>query len=402
MKKHLHTLLFFMVLLMPQVMHAQIYCPAPRTIIVNNTADYEVTISWTRGGTETAWEFTIVGDSTYYLTDTFFTARNLESYTNYDVIIRAICGYGDTSLASTASFQTPCYPIIALPYFNDFENEPHHQPRITSYAEAFPRCWTRINDSPTSVNYYPYITNSSSYIIHGSKSLYWYHNYDNNYADNEYAVLPPVNQSLYDSLISNLSISFYAKTTTQDPPYPLFIVGAMVNVTDPSTFVPVDTITLTNTTTLYTVSLASYTGTGKYVVIRSPRTSSTRHASLDDIYMNRTDQWCNPVSNLMASAINTEVTLMWNANGSSSFTVILGTDTVTGVTDTFYTFYNLSDTTVYNYAVAAECYGSRSRYMFGSIRTECRTLTYDDLPYTEDFERYGCGSRTSAFAGKRA
>ena len=378
-------------ILVPWMAQAQTSCPPPTTIIVDNTADYEVTISWTRGGTETAWELTIVGDSTYYPTDTFFTVRNLVGNTYYVAILRAICGYFDTSIAATASFQTPCYPINALPYFNDFENEPHRNPPTTSYVEAFPRCWTRISDAPPSISYYPYITTTSLYVIHGSKSMYWYHNYDDTNTGNEYAVLPPVNQSLYDSLISNLSISFYARTTSNEAPYPLFIVGVMVNVTDTSSFVPVDTITLTTTTTLYTVSLASYTGTGKYIAIRSPRTSRTRHAMLDDIYMNRTDQWCDPVADLRATATNSEVTVMWSANGDSSFTVILGTDTVRGVTDTFYTFYDLLDTTVYNYAVAAECYGSHSRYMFGSIRTECRTLTYDDLPYTEDFESYESG-----------
>lgn len=283
--------------------------------------------------------------------------------------------------------QEECEPINTLPYFNDFENEPHYSIGGTSRYDAFPQCWTRINDGVSST-YYPYISNEEGDVINGNKSMLFSHSNYDNYPQNEYAVLPPVDTSVYSS-ITGLHLSFYAKTSILSAPFPMFIVGVMDQYSDTSTFVPVDTVYLTNTATLYSVIFATYSGTGKYIAIRCPRVPSTFTALLDDVYL--TDQWCEPPSNLRATANHDAITLSWEGNGGTSFTVVLGSDTVTGVTDTFYTFMGLTDSTVYEYAVAAECDGETSPWLRGSIRTECRPLTYDDLPYTEDFEAYSYG-----------
>ena len=282
--------------------------------------------------------------------------------------------------------------INTLPYFVDFEDAPSYP-----YANAFPACWVRINNSMNN-NYYPYVASGDASIIHGNRSLFWKTTPTIYYPDNEYAVLPAVEQSLYDSLISNLTLSFYAKSIDTTAPWPVFIVGVMYNINDTSSFVPVDTITLTPTVTLYTVDFANYTDSGKYIALRCPRTSEERRASIDDIYLNLTSQWCGPISNLTAVSTDTDVTLSWHGNGNSSFTVILGATTVTGVIDTFYTFHNLDDSTVYEYAVAAECASGNSIFLRGSIQTECPTLTYDDLPYREDFESYGYGYHVEAIS----
>lgn len=282
--------------------------------------------------------------------------------------------------------------INSLPYFNDFENVSGG-----SYINAFPSCWVRINNS-TSNNYYPYVATGDASIIHGNRSMFWKTAPTIYYPDNEYAVLPAVEQSLYDSLISNLTLSFYAKSLDTLAPWPIFIVGVMYNSNDTSSFVPVDTITLTPNVTLYTVDFANYADSGKYIAIRCPRSSEERRSTLDDIYLNRTDQFCYPPSNLTAISSDTEVTLSWHGNGNSSFTVMLGANTVTGVTDTFYTFHNLADSTLYEYALAAECASGNSLFLNGSIQTECSPLTYDDLPYREDFESYGYGYHVEAIS----
>lgn len=289
--------------------------------------------------------------------------------------------------------QAPCEPIGSLPYFNDFEDEPFNSGTTstsgsTSALNAFPNCWVRINDG-TGNRQYPFITSESNYVINGSKSMSWSHSTYNNYAENEYAVLPPINQNLYDSLISNLSMSFVARTNVWIAPFPIFIVGVMLTPNDTTSFVAVDTITLSHTATLYTVDFANYIGSGKYIAIRFPRNGVSRLAILDDVYLNLTSQWCNPPTNLSAHSTDSEITLTWNANGNSSFTVTLGDNTINGVTDTFYTFSNLHDSTLYNYAVASECPFSNSIFINGSIQTECHPLTYDDFPFTEDFESYG-------------
>ena len=368
-------------------------CRRVDNIKARNITTSSATISWTRGGRETAWELT-VGDSIYYATDTFYTVHSLDSNTFYDVTVRAICGEGDTSIPSSTYFQTPCYYINTLPYFNDFENEPYHEPRVTSYYDAFPTCWRRFNSTPSNANanYYPYIDRPSTGTIHGHTVMYWELRYDNDFCTHQHAILPPVNTNIFN--MSDLTLAFYAKVRSRSDTNTRFVVGVMENINDSNTFVPVDTVRLTIWETLYVVSFSNYTGTGSYIALRSllPRNSSD--ALLDDLFL--TDQWCYPPTRVHASSTDTSVTVMWSSN-DSSFTVVLGTDTVRGVTDTFYTFNRLADSTDYIYSVAAECSRRNSMYVMDSIQTECHPLTYADLPYSEDFERYGHG-RDSAIS----
>ncbi len=358
-------------------------CQPPTDITVVDISTDSATITWTRGGTETAWELA-VGNSVLYLNDTFYTVHSLDSNTTYNITVRAICDVGDTSIAASGIFHTPCYFLRSLPYYNDFESEPHYSIGGTSRWDAFPECWMRINDG-TSNAYYPHITNESENVINGNKSMCFQHY---GYANNEYAVLPPVETNLLGP-IANLHISFYAKGSVVSAPFPMFIVGVMDSPDDTSTFVPVDTVYLTLNATLYSVSFANYTGTGRYVAFRCPRIPSQFGAFLDDVYL--TNQWCEPPANLTAIASHNEISLNWERNGGSIFSIILNNNTVARVTDTFYTISGLTENTMYEYAVAAECVGATSPCLRGSIRTECRPLTYDELPYIEDFEEYSYG-----------
>ena len=354
------------------------------------------TVSWTRGGDETTWELTI-GDSIHYLTDTFYTVHGLESDTEYTVTIRAICGSDDTSNAWSASFHTPCYLLSSLPLINDFENEPYYHLHTTSYHEAFPACWRRVNNIPANnnTNGRPYIRNTGISGIHGNNSMYWELTYEHN---NFFVVLPPVDKSVYNT--SDLYLMFYARTLSNSEQPASYIIGVMDHDSDTAHFVPVDTITPTSDVTLYTVSFANYTGTGNYITICGFIPSYERELLLDDVVL--TDHLCFSVSHLRASSTDTSVTLVWSPGASDSvaanelsYTAILGNDTVRGITDTFYTFHSLANTTLYSYAVATECPTLNSIFQTGSIQTECPPLTMDDIPYFEDFESYAYGYDTT-------
>ena len=361
-----------------------ITCPRPTSLTASNITTSSFDIQWTDTTDATAWLLSIAsGSSAATVTEVYTTSYSFTSLTGntlYTVAVAGICGNGDTSNWRTLDVRTACSQISTLPFFNDFEDEPYYLSGTTSYADAFPNCWTRINDASSTYNYYPYISTTSTYLIHGSKSMYWYHSTTTTYADNEYAVLPPIDTTVFD--MSDLTLSFYAKTTATASPWPLFIVGVMSDVTDATTFVPVDTITLTSTATMYVVSLANYTGTGNYIAIRCPRPTAARYCSLDDVYL--TDEWCDVPTNVTASPSTNEITVSWNTNGGSSFTVVLGSDTVSNINDSSYTFTGLTANTAYNYSVATECGSSLSSFIGGSTRTLCVFL--DSLPYFNDFE----------------
>ena len=343
------------------------------------------TVYWTRGGSETAWELTI-GDSIYYLTDTLFNIHGLEADTVYTVSIRAICGAGDTSSYWSSSFHTPCYLLSTLPLINDFENTPYYSLHNTSYVEAFPTCWKRVNDIPSNnnTNGRPYNRHNGTSGIHGDNSMYW--ELTTEYK-NLYVVLPPVDKGAYN--IRDLYLMFYARTLSNSSTRGSFVIGVMDHDGDTANFIPVDTVTPTIDAALYTVSFACYNGTGNYIAIRGSIPSYGRELLLDDVVL--TNQLCYPISHLRASCTDTSVTLVWSPEGNNSFTAVLGGDTVRGITDTFYTFHPLAGNTLYNYAVAAECIGFTGLFQTGSIQTECPPLTYDDLPFREDFESYAYG-----------
>ncbi|MBQ8703780.1 MAG: fibronectin type III domain-containing protein, partial [Bacteroidales bacterium] len=361
------------------------WCNAPTNLTAMTTSS-ELTLSWNANGS-TSFIVYAGDDTVSNVTDSTYTFNSLDPNTLYNYGVMANCS-GSASLTLEGSIRTLCEPLTSLPYENDFEG-------VTSFpsnADAFPSCWTRVNDaSNTSYNYYPYLTTTASYVHSGSVGMYWYHTTTAGYANNEYAVLPQVDPTMYD--VSDLTLAFYAKTTGATY-HPQPIVGVMSNPADTSSFTPVYTFTATEVTTdwqLFVVPLSSYTGTGSYIAIKWPKPSVLQYLAIDDIYL--TDSWCDAPENVAATSTPHEVTLTWSANGNTSFTVSVGEDTVYGVSGTTYTFTNLTPNTPYTYAVAAECSGSTSLYVGGSIRTECVAL--DSLPYTQTFEAAATGSASS-------
>ncbi len=373
-----------------------ISCPKPAMTTASNISPNSFDFSWTDLSSATSWhvqllqDSTIVSDNVETFNSVSFTG--LSSNTLYTVRVAGICGPGDTSLFKTKTLRTACNFITTLPYENGFENDPYYS--ASSYADAFPYCWTRINDASGTYNYYPYITTTSNYVHNGTKGMYWYHTTTTTYADNEIAVLPGIDTSVNN--ISDLTLSFYAKTTSTSY-HPQPIVGVMTDPTDASTFTPVHTFSSTDITTtwqLFSIPLANFTGYGNYIAIKWPRPSSICYLAIDDIFV--TNEWCNPPQNVTATSTLDEVTISWTGSDDYSYRVILNDDTVTGITDHFYTFANLTPNTQYEYSVATECASSTSLNLSGSIRTRCYLL--DSVPYTMGFEAsegVNTGSTTS-------
>ena len=100
---------------------SNISCLAPMGVTVSNITADSATVSWTAVGTETEWELTVDDISTIVYTTTY-RVGDLSSNTLYAASVRAVCGYDDTSFASSTTFRTACLPISTLPYTEDFED----------------------------------------------------------------------------------------------------------------------------------------------------------------------------------------------------------------------------------------------------------------------------------------
>ncbi|WP_338349943.1 fibronectin type III domain-containing protein [Nonlabens tegetincola] len=109
-------------------------CLTPSNITVANITATTADVSWTAGGSETAWEYVVVtagsgaptgaGTST---TTTTVTESGLTASTSYEVYVRADCGMGNFSTwVGPITFSTACLPVTSYPYAADMsQNAPN-------------------------------------------------------------------------------------------------------------------------------------------------------------------------------------------------------------------------------------------------------------------------------------
>ena len=117
----------------------EVNCPEPSGLTVANITSTTADISWTAGGTETAWEVVVQPIGTGVPTGAGTVAANpymattLTAVTDYEVYVRADCGAGGfSSWAGPVNFLTAC-DVFVPDYLEDFTT-------IT------PNCWDEAND----------------------------------------------------------------------------------------------------------------------------------------------------------------------------------------------------------------------------------------------------------------
>ena len=335
-------------------------CSRPTNINFANLSQTTADVSWHEDGTATEWEYQVGSGAITTSYDTTCTLTGLTANTVYNFRVRAICGAGDTSLWSSATFRTPC-GYISLPYTETFEGYPNGS---SSTGSDFVTCWTRLNNG-TSYGGYPYLSNSSSYnhTLGGNAGLYWYNaTTTGTYGDYQCIVLPPVDSTV-DA--STLMLSFWARSSSSSY-MPEFKVGVMTNPSDITSFVAVDTLSVNGTEwQLFEVPLTAYAGSGNYVAIRADRPSSSWYAYLDDVTLDYLPS-CFRLESVeldpTATQGSTYLTLSWQDASSLSYQVqygthgfALGTGTMLSTTTNTITITGLASSTAYDVYVRKIC-----------------------------------------------
>ena len=150
---------------------------------VDNEMTNSIDISWTPGGSETAWNIewgtpgfvpgTGAGlDSAQQTSTASFTVSGLNSSSNYDIYVQASCSSTDSSYWTLVSGTTLCAPITSLPWTEDFE-------AMTDFDYSlFPLCW--LNETgdwlSDNSNNTPGVANSGSNFVgiyNGSNDHLW-------------------------------------------------------------------------------------------------------------------------------------------------------------------------------------------------------------------------------------
>lgn len=252
-------------------------CTRPDSVVVSNLTQTTATFAWSEMGEATEWQYRIDNGITTTVSSPNATLTGLTTNTQYVFQVRAICGEGDTSFWREYHFHTPCNPI-GVPYLQDFENETTGGPE----SDLFASCWTRNNNGIRFYGY-PHISQTVAYnhTGGGNQGLYWVSTpIAGYYGDYQMAVLPPVDTALD---ITTLQLSFWVKANSSSYT-PVFEVGVMSDPNNVSTFVSVDTITITgNHWREVIVPLSPYQGDGRWVAIKADRAADQWYASMDDI-----------------------------------------------------------------------------------------------------------------------
>lgn len=376
-------------------------CPAPTNLTYSNVGPYTATVSWTAGATgQTAWKLQYKKHSDSQWSETIeinnattYQLTGLSAITSYDVQVKAVCGDEDGAsewLTRTNLFTTDC-GALELPYSYGFEEN------VATGSYPMPKCWNRIaystQNNPNAK--YPYVheaTNSQPY-AHGENgnnsasghSLYLWRNSS---SSNETAILPEMDGS-YD--MNKIQISFWARLHN-DATNQTLSIGVMNSTT--YGYSEVATVNIeSDHFTQYTVSLADYTGTGRYIAFKCGSGSDVKYY-IDDITINYIPS-CQIPTGLEATVNNaTQTTLTWQPGGNETEWELEVTAENSGVSQTISVTGNPTYTlttnraTTYSVIVRANCgdgdYSDWSNPI--SFTTNCGILPVDaQNPFIEDF-----------------
>ncbi|MBR5920106.1 MAG: fibronectin type III domain-containing protein [Bacteroidales bacterium] len=368
-------------------------CPKPMDVTATGVTPTSMTLTWTEVGEANSWEveygpvgFTpgsAAGTVETVTSEPPFTISNLTPATTYDVYVRSDCG-GEYSLYSTKlTVFIPCTALDSLPYVEGFDT-------YGTGTGIYPTCWDRINTYSTTTNY-PYITTTH---YDGVGSLYFYAGTSGTY---NIAVSPMIDESIPVNTLQTTFMWRASNATSR------LEVGVMTNPANASTFVPVDTIVASATSSWegFEVPFSQYTGEGHYIAFRvAYNSSATGYGYLDSVVIDLIPSCPRPLHVTASNITTSSVDLSWDQNGNPNSWVIEygpngfapGTGTEVTATTNPYTVTGLDHSTVYDFYVTADCGGgdvSQTSFVY-SAATACAAI--DQLPYTENFDAYGTGS----------
>ena len=298
-------------------------CPKPSHLTASNPTTTSLVLSWTENGTATNWVveygpsgFTQGTGSTVQVQGTpSTTITGLSASSTYDFYVKSVCGAGDESYWSTVgSGSTLCDALTQLPYTQNFDAYGVSSSTNTSPG-PMPNCWNRINTYTSAVR--PYC--STNYGYNGSTAGLYFFSQSGTY---NIAVMPEVDASIP---LNTLKLTFmYKGVSGYTTP---LSVGVMTDPTNANTYVELATIPFASTITNWVsreISLANYTGTGRFIAFKNGSSSSTVscYAAIDNLVLNYDSTLvgsCTVPTGVTASNLQqTSATITWTAGGSET------------------------------------------------------------------------------------
>ena len=384
-------------------------CPVPFDVHATNITNNEANVAWdVMSGTSfnvlistnpNVNPATSTDVFTVYATD--YTFSGLTPYTNYYVFVQNDCGADVSAWTSAFGFRTSCDPIVTLPFTENFDSSPGTSSTAVATSNL-PYCWSNINEG-TSSSYsgYPIVYSDASYAASGSNSMRFYSYYTAGTYDDQIAVLPLIDPTMYP--VNTLQLSFDARQISTSYPFTL-VVGVLSSPNDKNTFVPVDTINVPSTTYQhYEIPFNTYQGNGNYIALMGPKPSTNYNQGyVDNIIVEAIPNCPKPVDFMLTSIGATSVDLTWTEVGDATtweifygphgFTPNDTSSNYVQVTNIPYTLDNLTPSTTYDIYLRSDCGSEYSPYSYNVITVTTACLPIDSLPYVQGFDTYGTGT----------
>ena len=379
-----------------EITQANLSCYAVKSLAVTGTVSTtELTVSWldTNNSGASYNVYLINGTDTTLdgtTTDTSYTFSGLTANTTYTIGVQADCGSGDLASMRTIQARTLRVEAVSeLPYTCGFEADEDTG-------------WAVFNGSATNKWFIGSATNNG-----GSRSLYIS---DNNGTSNSYNISYWSDVYAYRAFSladdGDYALSFDWKGVGESSCDYLYAYiapgsanfdGSSVSTTGWQNVSGL----LNGSSTWQTVQIPLIGATaGTYYLVfywhNDGSMGEQPPAAIDNISVSVIN--CSaPTALTVDTALTTEtsVTLNWSGD-ASAYIVRANNGEWQDVSDTTYTFDNLSAGTGYTFVVAAVCGDDTSFSISTSTFTACGVITHTDgLPYVETFESYATGSTES-------
>lgn len=375
--------------------HVAVGCPAVETLTVSDVASTTATVGWTDPNQVGSYRVVYrplasAQTDTVYASASSAVLTGLMPDVEYLVLVYALCG-AETSTAVSATFHTLCSPMTA-PFSEGFE------------SEALSFCWTarsmRFNSGSPFPDWLPEVTPGVA--SEGSHSLRLASKRTNLVGrEASWVVLPATTDAS-----NRLMVDFDYKVPVGYE-YVELIVGVTTSVEDTSGFTRVASIRPADSNWhrySFDFALSGVAG-GRIALLQDNHANHVGYytsampfdyAYLDSVVVTPFTACMRPVALGVSMVTDAEATVEWtDINGAGTYEVTCGTQTVTVMGDTSWTFTGLSPQTTYNVSVRTMCPDGFTEALSTSFTTACAGIS--SLPWTEDFDSWQNGSFDSCW-----
>ncbi len=315
----------------------------PYGLTVDSIADTWVALSWSAADPTGQFRLTVGGTPTT-VTGTHHTLTGLTSATAYDLTLSSLADTSNLCCSLRRKIRTSCNPLSRadLPYAYGFEDASG-----SGSSHTIDGCWTATETYPSSAS-----SCSGSYAVYSSLQ-------DN--TDLSILSLPE-----YVDPPEETMLGFWARCAT-DCRFGEVEVGVMTDPFDTTTFVPVTTVTVSDSVyAYYAASLAAYSGSGHYVAMRMR--GRVQALYIDDVTLQLIPD-CPAITALQVEAVTaTSMAVSWTPVEVGTLTPVGFEVTATPVgggtavtqitTDNPAILSGLTPTTDYTVAVRTLCFGN--------------------------------------------